>query len=66
MSSSGWVHLEDCKILGETDKAFKIDHKGTRYWIPKSVIADVEDYSIGDMDVTVSVEEWFAVKEDLC
>lgn len=66
-----WVHLNVDEILVETEKAFKVqlestsDGPGKRIWLPKSVIADPNDYNEGDRDCTISVEDWFADKEGL-
>lgn len=71
MPESSYRHLPVEMIVQETDKAFLITSdliEGT-YWIPKSQIADVEDYKKGDVNVTISVTEWFIDKEqlqDLC
>jgi hypothetical protein len=66
-----WVHLNIKKIRGETEKAFKVqlesdgDAPGQLLWIPKSVIADADDYEEDDKDCTISVEAWWAEKNDL-
>ena len=66
MSASNYVHLDVEKILGETDLALhvEIEDYGDA-WIPKSQIADVDDYKVGDEDCTISVTRWFADKEGL-
>lgn len=70
MSSSGYVHLDIDEILRETDKAFLVVYgtdfgERTETWIPKSQIADVDDYEVGDRNLTLSVSQWFAEKEGL-
>lgn len=65
MSASNHVHLEVDEILRETDKAFLVYLDGEETWIPKSVIADADDYEVGDSEVTLSIAEWFASKEGL-
>lgn len=69
MGFSRWVHIDDCDILGETDKAFKVGipdgDEFTEVWIPKSQISDPDELTVGDTGVTVSVSEWFADKEGL-
>ena len=66
MSESGWFHLDFLVIRQETDKAFQVmDTERNLYWIPKSVICDVEDYQAGDRDGTISIAYWFAQKEGI-
>lgn len=72
MGSSGWTHLDVKEIKGETEKAFKLHLKpqekgevGDIIWVPKSVINDPNDYEVGDKDCTISVEDWWAEKEEL-
>lgn len=66
--ASGWVHVEGASITKETAKAFfvEVEEWGQGKWIPKSVISHPEVYNEGDKDVTISLQEWFALKEDLC
>ena len=65
MSASGWVHVEVEKITGETEKAFFVMIEGTRYVLPKSQIADAEDYKVGDENASMSVTEWIAKEKGL-
>lgn len=68
MPQSEWVYLEDCTVLGETEKALKVlIEEGRQVWLPKSVIApdDVGHLEVGDEGVTIPVAEWFADKEGL-
>ena len=72
MGSSGWTHLDVKKIKGETEKAFKLLLKptdeypqGRILWVPKSVISEPDDYEEDDENCTISVEDWFAEKEEL-
>ena len=65
MRASNWVHLEVEEILKETPKAFYLFIDGEGYWIPKSQIADPENYSEGDVNATVSVTEWIADEKGL-
>ncbi len=60
-----YVDLEDCTIKAVTDKAILIEHDGDSVWVPKSVIEDAEQYEKWNRDVTVMVEEWFAIREEL-
>jgi len=59
MSQSGYVHIE-VDILKETDSAFLILYEGEKIWIPKSQIANADDYNVGDENITLSITEWIA------
>lgn len=62
--STELVHLEDVDISGETEKAFKVVYLGEELWMPKSQIADLDNYTLGDAGVTMSVTKWIAdIKE---
>ena len=63
MSASRWVHLDVDEIKKETNAAFLIRIEGEEYWLPKSQIADADDYEEGDCDVTLSVTEWIATEK---
>lgn len=53
------------KITGETEKAFCCIIENSPVWIPKSQIADAEDYEAGDSGVTISVTEFIAREKNL-
>jgi hypothetical protein len=59
MGQSNWVHLDDCEIKRETEKAFLIEYEGEELWLPKSVLSEADNYEVGDV-VTLSVQEWWA------
>lgn len=66
MSQSRWVHLEDCTVRGETDKALLIAYNGEEYWVPRSQIADEgENLNKGDKGVTISITEWIAQQKGI-
>ena len=67
MSYSGWVHLNVRVIARETEKAFKVflEDGGEPLWLPKSQVADAENYNAGDRDCVVSITEWFANEKGL-
>lgn len=67
MGASGWFHFDVKKIKKETEKAFLVvlEESGQLVWIPKNVLADVEDIEVGDVNLTLSVKDWFAEKEGL-
>jgi hypothetical protein len=61
-----WVHLDVEEIVYETDRALLLRLAGgEQVWVPRSQVADPEDYQAGDVNCTVSVSEWFASKEGL-
>lgn len=65
MSVSNYIHLEADEILLETDNAFLVLLDEEEIWIPKSVISDADEYNKGDVECTISVQRWFAEKNDL-
>jgi hypothetical protein len=65
MSGSRYVHLEVEKIVRETDAAFLLLIDGEEYWIPKSQVADPDEYQAGDEGCTISVTEWIAREKGL-
>lgn len=66
MSNSNYVHLDNVDIIKETPAAFlcRIDGELER-WIPKSQIADAEDYKEGDHGASMSITEWIAEKKGI-
>ena len=66
MSASRYVHIEVAEIKRETDAAFLCElEDGEEIWLPKSQIADSEDYNQGDKDFTMSITEWIANQKGL-
>lgn len=65
MSQSGYVHLEDCRVVHETEDAFLIEYEGEEHWIPRSQVADPDTYESGDEGVTISVTEWIAKQKGI-
>ena len=66
MSASRWVHLDVSEITRETDAAFLVVlEDGEEVWMPKSQIADADDYSQGDQDCTISITAWLANEKGL-
>lgn len=62
---TGWVHLDFIIIRRETEKAFQVHLEDGRFvWIPKSQIADAEDYAAGDKNGTISISAWWSDKMD--
>ncbi len=70
MGASGFTHLEIKEITQETDKCFlcvitkadDIELDKWEEWIPKSQIADADNYSKGDKNASMSVTDWIAEK----
>lgn len=61
-----YAHLDVAAVVRETDKALLLRFEsGEEHWVPKSVVADADDYGEGDRDCTVSVQLWFAEREGL-
>jgi hypothetical protein len=60
MSFSGYVHIEVDLIKKITEKAFLVKTNDFDVWLPKSQIADPEDYEEGDENITLSITEWIA------
>ncbi len=56
-----WVHLEDAAVVQQTDAAFLVRYQDEEHWIPKSQIADPQDYKKGD-EGTISISDWIANK----
>lgn len=65
MSFSRWIHIDVEAITKETDKAFLCVIDGDEYWLPKSQIADADDYEEGDENVSMSITEFIAGEKGL-
>lgn len=70
MGQSNYVHLEGCRIVRESEKAFLVEvpeaDDPEPVWIPKSQIADEgEGLAAGDTDITLSITEWIANEKGL-
>ena len=66
MGASRFVHLDVEEILRETEAAFLVElENGEQHWLPKSQIADSEQYEAGDVNCTVSITEWIAQQKGL-
>ncbi len=66
MSDEDWVHLDVAVIRQETEKAFQVIlEDGSIHWLPKSQIADADDYTAGDRNCTVSVTRWIAEQKEI-
>lgn len=64
-SSDRWVYIEVDRIKWETEKAFLCVRGDEEFWIPKTQVADYEDYEEGDEDVGMSVTRWIATEKGL-
>jgi hypothetical protein len=65
MGFSSWVHIDVDRVVRETDAAFLFDIDGEEVWVPKSQIADADDYGAGDENVSVSVTAFIAREKGL-
>lgn len=65
MGASGWVHVEVERVIRETDAAFKVLIDDEEVWLPKSQIADADDYKPGDTNCTMSITEWIAKEKGI-
>jgi hypothetical protein len=65
MSASNYVHVEDCEVLNESEKALLIKTEDWEAWIPKSQIADWKNYYTGERGYTISITKWILDKRGL-
>ena len=66
MGASNWVHINVESILRETSAAFLVElEDGTQLWIPKSQMADPDDYKEGMGDCVISITEWLAKEKGI-
>lgn len=66
MGANNYEHILVEKIIRETEKAFLVRlEDGDEHWLPKSQIADADDYREGDEDVELSVTEYIAREKGL-
>jgi len=65
MSQSGYTHIDVEEITQETDKAFLCIIDGEAIWLPKSQIADADDYEMGDKNLSMSITEWIAKEKGI-
>jgi len=62
---SRYIHVEVDRIIRETDKAFLVEIDGEEHWLPKSQVADADDYDAGDEGCTMSITEFIANEKGL-
>ena len=72
MSASGWYHLDNCRMVFEGPKSFKvITGDGRQLFIPFSQLHPDqmpdgdEPLEVGDKDRTVTITAWLAEQEGL-
>jgi len=65
MPASNYIHIEIDEIKRVTDKAILIVYDGTEIWLPKSQVADCDNYQEGDLNCTISITEWIANEKGL-
>jgi hypothetical protein len=69
MGASNYVSLPVSCIIKETDKALCVEVIGgseiTTVWLPKSQVANADEYEEGDKDCTLSITEWICEQKGL-
>ena len=65
MGASKYVTIKVTKITAETPKAFLVELEDPgegdeEIWLPKTQIANAEDYEEGDIDLDLSITQWIA------
>lgn len=65
MGASNYVHIDFDSIRRETERAFLFIIDEEEVWLPKSQIADADDYNEGDENGTVSITEYIANEKGL-
>lgn len=55
-----YIYLDSCDVLHNDEKSITIRFKSKEYHIPLSKLAPNQKFSVGDFDVRISVEDWFA------
>lgn len=70
MSQSEYVWITDCLVLRATEKAIYIQWwtdggEERKEWLPRSQIADGDDYESNDGPVTIGVKQWLADKKEI-
>ncbi len=65
VGQSNYVSVKVDFIERETDRAFLVLHQGQKIWIPKSQVANADDYEAGLRDLTLSVTEWIAGEKNM-
>ena len=59
------VRVDNCRCIGATPKAIRVEIHGRPTWIPQSVITDMSEvYAAGHVG-TLEVAGWFARKEGI-
>lgn len=51
-----------CRLLGGSQRAIRVEVRGTPYWVPKS-ICRVHQHDLQSDTVILEVEEWWERKE---
>ena len=65
MDEQEWRHLDVAVIRRETGAAFQVmlEDKRTILWLPKSQVADADEYEAGMRNCTMSIPEWLWEKK---
>lgn len=59
-------HILQAELIHETDKAFLIQYKNEKYWLPKSYCQEASrelDFEKGSYKIILSLEDWLAYKK---
>lgn len=67
MMPQEYVCIDVERVLKFTELAMCVLCNGEKLWIPLSQVShlDVDQYEVGDEDVSISITEWFASKEGI-
>lgn len=65
--SGEYIYVNVEEIVGETEAAFllKLKNYKNKIWLPKSQIADVNDYMVGDKNLGISITSWIADRHNI-
>lgn len=66
MGFSEWLHVDfDCIREVNCRRLVFSTPRGKIYSVPKSVVADVDDYQSGDGDGVISIKESYAIAKGI-
>lgn len=65
MGASGWTHFDADRVAQVTEKAVCVIRSGVSLWIPKSVLDGPERFKVGVTEISVSVRDWWAEKNQI-
>lgn len=65
MAAGNYHHLDVQEVLRETEKAFLLLIDGEEHWVPRSCVANADNYSQGDENCTMSVADYICRQKGL-